>query len=111
MSEECVSADVPPPDPGLESSSQTGPAPMIPEITREERIQAFAEWMRSYIESPHEFTREWESVVLALEDGGATYGASCNAYLEHLVAERRARQAVAFDALEALDDPSCAPSE
>jgi hypothetical protein len=58
-------------------------------LTREERIWAFNEWMRRYIQEPDQFSREFEEVVAFLDDEEG-YGTRCNAYLEALIAERRA---------------------
>lgn len=52
---------------------------------------AFNEWMRRYTETPEEFAREFQSVqeFLTQSSGGETptYGASCAAYFDKLVAE------------------------
>jgi len=53
--------------------------------------EAFNEWMRRYIESPEQFSREFEAVTAFLAEQSQhkppTYGEECAAYLAQLMAE------------------------
>ena len=52
------------------------------------RAELFNEWMRRYIETPHEFEAEFNTVTRFLTEQAKgkepSYGEACVAYLKHL---------------------------
>ena len=61
-------------------------------MEKTDRVWAFNEWMRLYIEEPEKFEAEFRVVQLFLAEesitGEPSYGAVCDAFLESLVAAR-----------------------
>ena len=68
--------------------------------------RAFNEWMRRFIEQPERFEREFRSVTEFMRETEAgkepTYGETCAAYLEEILAE--------LDKGEASVAPPAAPA-
>lgn len=54
-------------------------------FNKEDLVKVFNEWMRRYIESPEEFSREFESINLFLSEEGRdekpSYGETCFQYI------------------------------